>query len=453
MREERGALTKRLLPILLALALILSACGGAPAASTTPEPVRETESLGQASGPQPTPEPTPAQTPDPTPEPTSEPTPEPPPAPEPARARLLIGGDVVLHLTLYDEALQEDGSYDFSYLFTDVEHYIQEADYAVCCFEGAMCGEGVEYAGYPLFLLPDGAASSLKNVGFDLVALASNHGVDGGKDGLDRTLDVFDSVGMDHVGTFRTQAERDENHGVLVKDINGIRIAFLDYTYGTNGIPIFNFPYAMNVFNSDYMDYCRKTKTEMFEEDMAYAQSLEPDLIAVIVHWGAEFITVRQPAQTALADYLFSLGADLVLGGHPHVPQPMETVEIENADGTVRTGYLCYCLGNLAADMQESAHPNCSLTALVQIDVVKDPVSGETSLEQVRYIPLMMLDKLDYWVFDGSWRHRLLDIHQVLSDVEAGDDHGLDARMIRDLEARLEKLHDIMGPELVYFKE
>jgi poly-gamma-glutamate synthesis protein (capsule biosynthesis protein) len=358
-----------------------------------------------------------------------------------------------MHLTLYDEALQPDGSYDFSYLFTDVEHYIQEADYAICCFEGAMCGEGIEYAGYPLFLLPDGAASSLKNVGFDLVALASNHGVDGGKAGLDRTLDVFDSVGMDHVGTFRSQAERDENHGVLVKDLGGIRVAFLDYTYGTNGIPIFNYPYAMNVFNSDYMDYCRKTKTEMFEEDMAWAKSLEPDLIAVIVHWGAEFITVRQPAQTQLAEYLFSLGADLVLGGHPHVPQPMETVEIENPDGSTRTGYLCYCLGNLVADMQETAHPNCSLTALVQIDLVKDPVSGETTLEQVRYIPLMMLDKLDYWVIDGSWRHRLLDIHQVLSDVEAGDDHGLDARMLRDLETRLEKLHEIMGPELVYIKE
>ena len=429
---------KRFLPLLLALALLLSACGAAPTPMPTPEPTAA-----------PTPAPTPEPTPEPTPAPTPEPTPEPTPAPEPQRAKLTVGGDVVLHLSLYDEALREDGTYDFSYLFHDVEHYIREADYASCCFEGATCGEGVKYAGYPLFLAPDGIADSLKKVGFDLVALASNHGMDGGKAGLDRTLDVMDAAGLDHVGTYRTQEERDASHGVLLKEINGIRIAFLDYTYGTNGVPIDKFPYAMNVFNSDYMSACRKVRTDMIEEDMAYAKSLEPDFIAVIMHWGAEYICTRQPAQTDMANYLFSLGADLVLGGHPHVPQPMETVEIDNGDGTTRVGYLCYCLGNLAAHMHENAHKNCTLTALVQIDVEKDPVTGTTALRRVEYIPLVMLDQLDYWVL-GEWRFRLLDLRQTLADIDAGDDHGLNEYMIRDLRTRLERIEEIMGPELVY---
>ena len=426
--------------LLLALALLLSACGAAP--TPTPEPTPEP-------APAPTPALTPAPTPEPTPEPTPVPTPEPTPEPEPLRAKLTVGGDVVLHLALYDEALQPDGSYDFSYLFRDVAHYIQEADYASCCFEGAMCGEGVQYRGYPLFLTPDGVADSLKKVGFDLVALASNHGMDGGKAGLDRTLDVFDAAGLDHVGTFRTQEERDAHNGVLLKEINGIRIAFLDYTYGTNGISIEKFPYAMNVFNSDYMSACRKVRKDMIEADMAYAKSLEPDLIAVIMHWGAEYIYTRQPAQTEMADYLFSLGADLVLGGHPHVPQPMETVEIDNGDGTTRTGYLCYCLGNLVAHMHESSHKYCTLTALVQIDVEKDPLSGKTTLQRVAYVPMVMLDQLDYWV-QGPWRFRLLDLRRTLADVDAGDDHGLNDYMLRDLRKYLQSIEEIMGPELVY---
>ena len=438
-------MTKKLLPLLLAAALLLSACGAAPANTPTPTPEPEPTI-------EPTPEPTPVATPEPTPEPTAEPTPEPTPEPEPLRATLTVGGDVVLHLSLCEEARQADGSYDFTGLFADVGHYIAEADYALCCYEGALVPAGTTLRGYPLFLSPDGVADSLKAGGFDLVALASNHGMDGGKAGLDRTIEVMEAAGLDHVGTYRTQEERDEHRGVVLKEINGIRIAFLDYTYSTNGIPIDKFPYAMNVFNDDYMSACRKTRTELLEADMAYARSLEPDLIAVIMHWGAEYIYTRQPAQTELAEYLFSLGADLVLGGHPHVPQPMETVEIENGDGSTRTGFLCYCLGNLAAHMHESSHKNSSLTALVQIDVEKDPVSGKTELTRVEYVPMVMWDQLDYWVL-GDWRFRLLDLRQTLADVDAGDDHGFNAQMIRDLRTRLTQIEEVMGPELVYAKE
>ena len=454
---------KRFLLLLFALALLLAGCAAqdppppaAPVPSSAPAPDPAPASVPSAAPeptPVPTPEPTPVPTPEPTPVPTPEPTPVPTPEPEPLRARLLVGGDVVLHLSLYRQALQPDGSYDFSYLFEDVAHYIEEADYASCCLEASLCGEGTEYSGYPLFLAPDGAAETLKNVGFDLVAMASNHGIDGGKAGLDRTLDVLDAAGLDHVGAFRSQEERDANNGVLLKEINGIRIAFLDYTYGTNGIPIYNYPYALNVYTEDYMSWCSVIREDMLAQDMAYARSLAPDLIAVIVHWGAEYISARQPAQTKLAEYLFSLGADLVLGGHPHIPQPMETVEITNDDGTTRTGFLCYCLGNLAADMQEDVQPNCTLNALVQIDVEKDIRSGKTTLRRIEYIPLVMLDKLDYWALDDGWRFRLLDLRQTLADVAAGDDHGLNEYMIRDLPKRLESIEKIMGPELVYAKE
>lgn len=443
---------KRILVLLMLAALLL--CGCAKGAV----PAKETESP-EAPVLTPVPEPAvrstpePETIPEPSPEPVSEPAPEPSPEPQPMHAKLTVAGDVVLHMGFYDEALQPDGSYDFSYLFEDVGHYVEEADYALCCFEGAARGEEYGYSGYPMFCVPDGIGESLKKAGFDLTALASNHGMDGSKDGLDRTIEIMESAGLDHVGTFRTQEERDENHGVLLKEINGIRIAFLDYTYGTNGIPMEKYPYAMNVYYSDYMDWFNHVRWEMFEEDMAYAKSLEPDLTAVIMHWGAEYICTRQPRQTEVADRLFELGADLVLGGHPHVPQPMEVREIDNGDGTTRIGYLCYCLGNLVAHMHEENHQNCTLTAMVQIDIEKDPVSGTTALERVEYIPMVMMDQLDYWV-QGEWRFRLLDLRQVLDGYAAGDDRGFMTDYIaNDLSARLKRIEGIMGPELVYCTE
>ena len=171
---------------------------------------------------------------------TASPEPTLTPEPEPSVVKLTLAGDLVMHSQLNSEVLQPDGSYDYSLLFEDVEHYVSEADYALCCLEASMTGTP-PWTGYPMFTVPDDLAYSLKDVGFDLINMASNHSMDGWKAGIDRTLDVLDEAGLDHVGTYRTQAERDENNGILVKEINGVSFAFLDYTYGTNGIPVDGF--------------------------------------------------------------------------------------------------------------------------------------------------------------------------------------------------------------------
>ena len=124
-----------------------------------------------------------------------------------------------------------------------------------------------------------------------------------------------------------------------------------------------------------------------------------------------------------------------------------------NGDGTFRTGYLCYCLGNLVAHMHESSHKNCTLSAMVQIDIEKDPVTGKTTLQRVEYVPMVMMDQMDYWVH-GEWRFRILDLKEVVSDYAAGNDRGfLSEYMYRDLVSRLNSIREIMGPELVYSAE
>lgn len=382
----------------------ISACGAPAPELTLPAP--ETVE---------TPEPTPVQTPQPTPEPTPEPT--------PSVVKLTLAGDLVMHTPLHDEALQADGSYDYTPIFEDVAHYIEDADYSMCTLEAALIGDEGPWKGYPLFHSPDDLAYSLKDLGFDLINYASNHAMDAWHDGIIRTLDVLDDAGLEHNGAYRTPEERAENNGILVKEINGISFAFLDYTYGTNGFPVDDVSWGLNVYTTDYMTWCSKVDYEMLDADMAAARALDTDIIAVVVHWGGEYVTGATQYQTSLADYFFEQGADLVIGGHPHVPAPMELRTIENEDGTTRTGFVCYCLGNLISCQ---TRPYTDLSAMVQMEITKDAETGEAYISSAEYIPMLMLNITDYGMSKqtAGWGRRLWDIREAIADYEAGDTRG-----------------------------
>ena len=371
-------------------------------------------------------------------------TPTPSPEPEPQTVTLTLAGDLVMHEGLNTEARQPDGSYDYTHFFEDVGHYIADADYALCCLESSLTGGAIKT--YPLFTSPDGLAESLSEVGFDLINTASNHAMDGHQSGLNRTLDVLDSLGLDHVGTYRTQAEYDENNGIVVKEINGISIAFLDYSYGTNGIPIYNFPYAVNLYNTAYMTTYVDPDYDKLAADMAAARALGTDIIAVSMHWGAEYQTEPSANQRNVADFLFEQGADLVIGGHPHVPQPMELREIKNADGTTRMGYICYCLGNLLSTMKSDY---TYLTALAQIELSKDPATGETAISGCSYVPVMMVNLANYGTASlAGWQRQLWDIPAAIADYESGDDRGgiITPALYEDLRQALADCESIFGP-------
>lgn len=418
---------KRVLTLCLCAALLLSlaACGSAPEV-TLPAPEGEAEAA-------------------PTPEPTPTPTPEPTPEPTPSVVKLTLAGDLVMHTPLHDEALQPDGSYDYAPIFEDVAHYVEEADYALCCFEGAFTGDG-KWTGYPLFHVPDDLAYSLKEVGFDLINMASNHAMDAWHEGIIRTLDVLDDAGLDHVGAYRTQEERDEDNGIVVKEINGVSIAFLNFTYGTNGIPVDGVEFGLNVYTTDYMTYCSKVDYDMLDADMAAARALGTDIIAVSVHWGGEYVTGATQYQTELADYFFAEGADLVIGGHPHVPEPMELRTVTDENGTTRTGFVCYCLGNLLSCQTRTY---TDLTAMVELELTKDPYTGETVISSCEYVPMIMLNISDFGMSKqtAGWGRRLWDIRSAIADYEAGDDRGgvITPYMYSTLQQALEDCERIFG--------
>ncbi len=356
-------------------------------------------------------------------------TPETPPD---TVATLCVAGDLVMHMPIVNEAYRADtDSYDFTYLFDQVRHYYTDADYAMACLETTF--HGPPYSGYPQFCAPDKLAADLKAVGFDLLSTASNHSLDTWFEGLTRTLDVLDAAGLDHVGTYRTQEERD---AMKIIDVGGIRLALLAYTYGTNGMPKGDHPYSVNVYTTDYMTNCSEVDYDLIRGDLDRAKQTDADAIAVYMHWGQEYATTPSAQQEELADFLFENGATLVLGGHVHVPQPMELRALP--DG--RTGFLCYCLGNFISN-QHDRYTN--LTAAVDLELTKDGETGAVTVSSAEYVPMYMMHP------DASNEgcYRLLDIKKTLQDYENGDTSIIGPNGYENLKQGLADLRAIFGTE------
>ena len=215
------------------------------------------------------------------------------------------------HKAQLNAALQSDGTYDYSGCFTQVIPEIEAADIAVCNFETTL--GGAPYAGYPQFCSPDAYAEAVRDAGFDIFLTANNHCMDTRTRGLIRTLDVLDSLGIKHLGTYRNQAERDSLYPYII-DHGGMRIALLNYTYDTNGIPVAK-PCIVN-----YID------TTVIKKDIIRAKELHADCIIACMHWGTEYMTEPDKDQKKLEDWLYAHGVDHIIGSHPHVVQPVRTL-------------------------------------------------------------------------------------------------------------------------------
>lgn len=256
---------------------------------------------------------------------------------EPVGADLLFVGDAMQHQAQLDQALIEGDNkrYDYSDCFGLLAPMVTEADYAVVNLEVPL-GGGPQYRGYPCFSAPDSYAESLRDAGFDLFLTANNHCLDSGDKAARRTLKALDRIGVDHIGTFDSKTARDTT-AVFIKDINGIKIGFLNYTYGTNGIE----PKAgMEVALID---------REKMKKEIEATRNAGAEMICVTVHWGIEYVLHENQSQRDLADFLVGQGVDLIIGSHPHVIQPMKVVRNEKENKDV---LIVYSLGNLISNMK-----------------------------------------------------------------------------------------------------
>lgn len=372
---------------------------------------------------------------------------EPPEASEPVVqpnivSTLAVCGDAMSHMPQTRDAYDsQDGAYDYKPMIRFAKPWIEQADYAVVNLETTFAG-GPDYSGFPAFNTPDALGDALKDAGFDLVSTANNHCLDRGYDGMVRTLDVLDNLGLAHVGTYRSAEERAAQNGVHVADVGGIKVAFLSYTYGTNGIPLSkSHPDTVNILHTDYMSDAQVLDTARIADDLAAAEALSPDLIAVIVHWGVEYQTTQNEHQEEIADFLFDHGADVILGSHPHVLQPMETRTLTDRDGTTHTGFVCWSLGNFISSQNDEY---TDTTVVLNLELTKNPNTGATDVTKVGYVPLYMLDREQE--VDGE-RFTLLDAHRGIEEYASGDSSYISASTEKKLQKCVSDCHKILGAE------
>lgn len=337
-------------------------------------------------------------------------------------------GDVMCHNTQYWDAYnKETDSYDFSYVFEDISHYIESADISIGSLETSFAGKDRGYSNYPTFNSPDALAYDLKEMGIDILSTAGNHCLDMGFSGLSRTIDVLDDAGIKHLGTYKTEEEQNQ---ILIQEVKGVKIGFINYTYGTNGIPLpSGKDFCVNLIDKD-----------LIKKHINMAKDQNVDMIVACMHWGTEYRTTANPEQEELADFLFQNGVDVILGNHPHVLEQMEKRTVTLEDGTTKDGFVIYASGNFICDQNAE---NTRNSIILNLTITKHS-DGKITIDKADYIPIYMYKGAS----SKLKRMKLLDIEKSISDYENGTTTSISQSTYIDLKNQLEKIKKIVGDEI-----
>jgi poly-gamma-glutamate capsule biosynthesis protein CapA/YwtB (metallophosphatase superfamily) len=280
---------------------------------------------------------------------------------------LVFAGDIMGH----DEQIagawdEESQAYNYEPTFRYVRPFIEQADIAIGNLEVTLAGP--PYSGYPQFSSPDELAKASSAAGFDVMIQANNHALDRGKKGFERTLSTLDTVSLIHTGAFRDADDRDRNYPLILEK-NNIRIALLNYTYGTNGIVIPP-PFIIN-----------RIDTLQIRKDLQKASLAMPDFVIVTVHWGDEYQRVENMQQRELASFLFRQGTDAIIGSHPHVVQPVRKYYSDPPDSS-KYNMVVYSLGNFVSN-QRAQYKDGGIVFFMKLS----KTASGTVLAEYSYLP------------------------------------------------------------------
>jgi poly-gamma-glutamate synthesis protein (capsule biosynthesis protein) len=276
---------------------------------------------------------------------------------------LLFAGDIMCHETQLSSARDDStGGWLFDTVFSYISPVISDADFAIGNLEVTLGGP--PYTGYPAFSAPDSLAAACINAGFDVLATANNHSADRGSKGVSRTVRVLDSLAVLHTGTWISNQARD-TLTPLILSRNGITAALLNYTYGTNGITVAPPPVV------SYIDTLR------IYEDISAARKNNADITIVFIHWGNEYDSLPSLFQKRTAMSIFRAGADIIIGSHPHVIQPMTMI----SDSTGVNHPVVWSMGNFVSNQRRRGTDG---GAMIKFELRK--TNGELSIGLASYI-------------------------------------------------------------------
>lgn len=393
----------------LFLCIILSSCSTAPASS---------DSIISAATPSPTVQAT--HTPFVSPEPT--PTMEP-------YTSIVIGsvGDIMVHeMMLKDAQRMGEGDYNFTkegdeiYSFDHWFEYIapslEYADLMIGNLETTIAVDNSLVAGYPYFATPKELLPALQNAGFDVLVNGNNHMLDKGAEGVFATVNALDEVGIHHTGAWTSLEDKNTP---LVVDVQGIKVGIVSATCSVNEMDL-----DLSEQQKQYI-YLKTDNLNEVAQQIANCKNYGAEVIVVCPHWGYEFLGGPIITVTQLAEDYIKMGADIILGHHPHMLHTVDNVSVTLDDGTTREGVVYYSLGNFISNQMGNMELLASAIAYVQ--VTRDNSTGEITIDSTSYLPIWCY--IEYDNETDSKTYSILPVGQIMDNPEMFE--GIDAHSIR----------------------
>lgn len=307
---------------------------------------------------------------------------------------ILAVGDLMYHIPQVKSAYIGDGEYDFAPPFKYVKKYIEDADISLANYETVTL-KGKPYSGFPRFNSPKQTLLGLAKSGFNIISTANNHSIDQGKAGLLSTIESIEEYGLKNIGTYRSPGDN-----ILVQEIKGIKIGFLSYTYGLNGLD--------SLLNKDERTYMVNIIDENnIKEDIKTAKLLGADLIVFFLHWGYEYHSEPSTYQIELGQQIMKWGGNIIFGSHPHVIQMAPKMENPSEN------YIIYSMGNFLSNQSEQSMGNRFVEdgVMVKLNIEKNFTTNKTSIKKVDYVPT--------WVYrhreGGKFKVEILPLEEIIN--------------------------------------
>lgn len=276
-------------------------------------------------------------------------------------------GDILIHDRVYEDAKTKNG-YDFKPMLASVKDKLLEPDLLLANQETVLGGTEIGLSSYPSFNSPIEVGDAIIDAGVDIVSTANNHTLDRGEKAIQSAIGYMTKAGLPYVGAFKNP---DDKERLRILNKNGVDIAYLSYTYGTNGIPVpEGKDYLVNLIDKEAM-----------KEEIHRARK-QADAVVMSIHWGKEYQRFPDEIQKELAQFLVDEGVDVVFGHHPHVLQPMEWIEAK--DG--RQALVVYSLGNFLSG-QIWDYKDIGGMATVEIIKKIGPAGTSVELAEPQFFP------------------------------------------------------------------
>ena len=331
------------------------------------------------------------------------------PIPDPITVTVGATGDYLIHTPIITSYLGSNGSYDFTDMFKYVTEYYNRFDYFVGNLEVTFGKDSTAYKGTgAIFNCPDSLADALKGAGVDMLLTANNHSYDTGSFGFHRTMQVLEDKGLAYIGTY---ADGAKNYKVV--DLNGVKIGMINYTYQTSRAPAYSLNgITMKGEDTDNINTFSDAQLEQFYTEMAtnlenmYQDGAEA--IMLYIHWGYEYHEKPSEIQKTIAQKMCDMGVDVIVGGHPHVVEPIDVLSSEISG---KQTVCIYSTGNAVSNQRIAAMPNTSKKfPNVAKGATEDGVIFSVSFTKLGTgeVTVSAIDAMPTWVnmyYEGGQRH------------------------------------------------